>query len=211
MLASLPFIFFYRVIYTLNRYWAHSVMWLLKVVVGCNYRVEGLENLPKQGGFVIASKHQSAWETILPFALFPKAVFVYKKELGYIPIYGWYNIAFRNIKVNRTGGASALKKVLAQAVQRVGQGHQVIIFPQGSRTPFGQHREYRPAIYAMYREGLPVYPAALNADGCWPKSGLKKPGTIVWKFLPQIEPGLSRDEFMSRLEQLIESESAALR
>ncbi len=210
MVASLPFIFFYRVIYRLNHYWSHSVMLLLKVIVGIDYKIEGLDNLPKEGGFVIASKHQSAWETIIAFTMFPKVVFVYKKELGYIPIYGWYNRAYRNIKVDRGAGGRALKNVVRRAKNRVGKGHQVIIFPQGSRTNFGVERKYKSAIYVMYQEGLPVYPAALNSGDHWPKHGVRKPGTIVWKFLPAIEPGLSRDEFMAGLEAAIEVESNAI-
>ena len=210
MILSLPFIFTYSVIYKLHHYWAVSVALLLKKIVGCDHKIEGLDNLPKEGGYVIASKHQSAWETIIAFSFLPKVVFVYKKELGYIPIYGWYNKAFRNIKVDRSAGGISLKRVVAQAKERVEQGHQVIIFPQGSRTNFGVEREFKPAIYVMYKEGLPVYPAALNSGNHWPKRGLKRGGCITWKFFPAIEPGLSREQFMDRLAAVIEVESHAL-
>jgi 1-acyl-sn-glycerol-3-phosphate acyltransferase len=230
MVVCLPFIFFYPVIYKLNRHWAKSVMWLFKTIVGCDYRIEGLENLPIQleekkndknlqtsnfkpqtkAGFVIASKHQSAWETIVAFAIFPKVAFVYKKELGYIPIYGWYNIAYRNIKVDRGAGVTSLRKIVGRAKNRVKQGHQVVIFPQGTRTPFGVEKKYKSAVYAMYKEGLPIYPAALNSGDHWPKHGVKRGGTIVWKFFPKIESGLSRDEFMAKLSAVIEVESNAL-
>jgi len=210
MIAALPLVFSYRTIYFLAHYWSLSVAWLMKVILGANYKIEGLENLPLNSGFVVASKHQSAWETIIMFALLPKACFIYKKELSYIPIYGWYNIVFKNIKVDRKGGMGALKKVISQAKQRVEQGHQVIIFPQGTRTQFGQTAEYKPAVYAMYREGLPVYPAALNSGLVWPKRGMKRAGTITLKFLPRIGPGLGKDEFMSKLESVIEAESMML-
>ncbi len=210
MICCLPAMFFYPVIYRLNSLWTRSVMWMFKKIVGCDYRIEGLKNLPAQGGFVIASKHQSAWETFIPFTFLPKVVFVYKKELGYIPFYGWYNIAYRNVKVDRGGGAKAIRSVVEGARKRVAAGHQVIIFPQGTRTPFGVENKYRSSIYAIYKEGIPVYPAALNSGNHWPKHGSKKSGTIVWKFLPQIEPGLSKDEFMSRLAATIEIESNAL-
>ncbi len=211
MLLALPVMVSYSAIYKLNSLWAGSVMWLFRKIVGCDYRIEGLENLPQNSqGFVIASKHQSAWETIILFKILPKVCYVYKKELGYIPIYGWYNIRFNNIRVDRGSGGAALRKIVSQAIERVKDGYQVVIFPQGSRTPFGKEVKYKPAIYAMYREGLPVYPAALNSGNHWPKNGLKHPGTIVMKFLPQIEPGLDREQFMSRLEAAIEVESNAL-
>jgi 1-acyl-sn-glycerol-3-phosphate acyltransferase len=252
MIVFLPFIFFYRVIYKANSYFARSVAWLLKVAVGINYKIEGLDNLPirkletgnwkleagnitsKQvrvntegeansknfqpktnnqqptKGFVIASKHQSAWETFIAFAFLPKVSFVYKKELGYIPIYGWYNKAYKNICADRKGGAKALKSIIEQTKDRVEKGHQVIIFPQGTRTAFGQVTPYKSSVYAMYKAGIDIYPAALNSGNCWPKKGIKKSGTIVWKFLPKIEQGLDKKEFMQRLEEVIESESNKL-
>lgn len=259
----MPLMPFYRIIYRLNCLWAKSVLWLFKKIVGCDYRIEGLENLPiwnsgtqekqstkhksyplpeEQGeggvrvdglqasnfqpktnqelrtnnqeqtnkGFVIASKHQSAWETIVAFTFLPKVCFVYKKELSYIPIYGWYNIAYRNIKVSRGAGVRAVKSVVEGVKKRVAACHQVVIFPQGTRTPFGVENPYKSSIYAMYAEGIPVYPAALNSGNHWPKHGAKRGGTIVWKFLPKIEPGLSKADFMARLEAAIEIESNRL-
>lgn len=292
MIFFLPFIFFYKIIYLANSYFARSVAWLLKYIVGIDYRIEGLENLPigkletrncklKTGskslefrvqsseilgsslrggdadeaiqskssglprssnafarndavgespkeknsnhrviessnhqqnpkGFVIASKHQSAWETIIAFAFLPKVSFVYKKELGYIPIYGWYNKAYKNICADRKGGAKALKSIVEQTKNRVEHGHQVIIFPQGTRTAFGRVVPYKSSVYAMYKEALDIYPAALNSGNFWPKKGVKKSGTIVWKFLPPIEQGLDKKQFMQRLEEVIESESNKL-
>ncbi len=191
--------------------WCASILWLFKKIIGCDYRIEGFDNLPKEGGYVIASKHQSAWETIAPFTFLSKATFVYKKELGSIPFYGWYNKAVHNIKVDRKAGGAALKKVVLQATERVQEGYKVIIFPQGTRVRFDQPEvEYKPAIYAMYKAGLPIYPAALNSGNFWPKDGAKKSGTIVMKFMPRISPGLSREDFMARLKACIEIESNAL-
>lgn len=227
MIAFLPFILLYKVIYTANSYFARFVGELLKLIVGIDYRIEGLENLPIKNlrnenstlnsqlsqttkGFVIASKHQSAWETFIAFAFLPKVVFVYKKELGYIPIYGWYNKAYKNICADRKGGTKALKSIIEQTKDRVEKGHQVIIFPQGTRTTFGQVEPYKSSVYAMYKEGIDIYPAVLNSGNCWPKKGIKKPGTIVWKFLPKIEQGLDKKQFMQRLEDIIETESNKL-
>ena len=187
---------------------------MLKKIFKIDHQVLGLEKLPKEP-CIIACKHQSMWETVVMHLIIDRPVYAYKKELELIPFYGWFVKFMSGIKVDRKGGVRSLKSVINQAKNYLAKGQSVVIFPQGTRVPFGASIEkypYQAGITALYLAcGVPVIPAALNSGKFWPKSGSgKKSGKIILEFLDPIEPGLSKQEFNRRLEREIEERSALL-
>ena len=198
-------------IYLVGGIWARGCVLLLRAVCGLGYRIEGLENLPDRP-VVIAAKHQSIWETLAFCHIFQKPIFVLKQELLNIPFYGWYLKRMGMIAIDRQGGASALRRMLAEARQTLDAGKHIVIFPEGTRTEPGQRRAYHPGVAALYKQlGVPVLPVALNSGLFWPaKSFRQKPGQITVKLLPPLPPGMDRREFVGRLERAIEDASLAL-
>jgi 1-acyl-sn-glycerol-3-phosphate acyltransferase len=195
----------------LGRAWSRSVLWLLRIVVGLRHRVEGMENLP-ESAFLVASKHQSAWDTLVMPILFPDPVVILKKELLQIPFYGWYARKHGMIGVDRKAGASALRAMVADAGAAAARGQTLVMFPEGTRTAPGERRPYQRGIVGLYaRLNLPVVPVALNSGLFWGRRNLfLRPGVITVRILPAIPPGLAPDAFMARLEDDIETASAAL-
>ncbi len=199
-----------RHVWTALRTWARTTLWGLRWIVGARVRFEGLEHLP-QGGALIAMKHQSMLDTIVPSLFLPTPVFVFKAELKNTPVMGAY-LQKNQIAVDRGGHAKALKSVVRGAREAVARGHQVVIFPEGTRQPLDAAPDYKPGIAAMYKDlGIPVTPVALSTGLIWrPKGVLREPGDAVIKVLPAIPAGLSRDVFMAELERAIETETQAL-
>jgi len=195
----------------LGRLWSRSVLWLLRITVGLSHRVEGLENLP-EGRFLVAAKHQSAWDTLVMPILIPDAVVILKKELLQIPFYGWYARKHGMIGIDRKAGASALRGMVADAARAAARGQTLVMFPEGTRTAPGETRPYQRGIAALYnRLGLPVVPVALNSGLYWGRRNLfLRPGVITVRILPAIPPGLAAGDFMARLESDIEGATAAL-
>jgi 1-acyl-sn-glycerol-3-phosphate acyltransferase len=219
--AIIPIIYF-PVFLTRNRkmadhgakIWAIVGLWMLKKLCGINHRIIGAQNLPKEG-CIIACKHQSMWETIVMHLVLRRPVYAFKKELLKIPFYGWYLTVMSGITVNRNGGASALKDLIKQTKKYLALGQTIVLFPQGTRVPVGAPAKdypYQAGVTALYLAcGAKVVPAALNSGVFWGKNKLqKKAGTITLEFLTPIEPGLSKQEFNKRLEEEIETKSAAL-
>ena len=193
------------------RRWARGILWLLDHVVGITYELRGLEFIPK-GPALVAAKHQSAWDTIT-FHLFMAApAYVLKKELTHIPLYGTFTQLVGSIVVDRDAGARAIKGLVRDCRASLEAGHQVVIFPEGTRTAPGTRHPYQPGIAALYRQlGVAVVPVALNSGLFWGRhSFIKRPGRIVVEFLPPILPGIDRRKFMAELEQQIESVTAVL-
>ena len=194
------------------RFWAQGVLVLLRWIVGLEHRVIGLEKLP-QGASVIASKHQSAWDTIVFLAMLPSAVYVLKQELMWIPIYGWYAKRTRMIPVDRSAGASALKALIARSRPVLAAGRAIVIFPQGTRTPVGSKAPYLPGVYSVATAvaGTVVIPVALTSGKFWGRRAiLKRPGVITLQFLDPMPQGLDRRSFMAQLESRIETATADL-
>jgi 1-acyl-sn-glycerol-3-phosphate acyltransferase len=194
-----------------GRFWARTVLGLLRLIVGLGYEVRGQDRLP-QGGYIVALKHQSAWDALsVPVVLGDPAVVV-KQELLWLPIYGWYAGRAGSIGIDRKGGAGALRRILAAARPVVAAGRPVVIFPQGTRAAPGVRLPYQPGVAALYQAlGLPVVPAAVNSGLYWGRrSFLKRPGRIVLEFLDPIPPGWPRQKLMSEIERRIESATAAL-
>ncbi len=170
--------------------WAHFIMWWLKITCGITHSVRGLEHLPKDP-CVILSKHQSAWETIAYQVIFPPQTWVLKRELLWIPLFGWALAASRPIAIDRGVGVKALDKVAKQGVDRIRDGRYVIVFPEGTRVRAGDKGRYNPggAMLAV-KAGVPVVPVAHNAGEYWPRRGfLKRPGVIQVVVGPQIAVG----------------------
>lgn len=187
--------------------WTLGILTLARWIVGLRYEVRGLEHLPPDGGCIVAAKHQSAWDTFLFHGVLPDPVYILKKELLAIPFIGWYMRKGGMIDVDRDAGASAMRHMIAGAKAAAAEGRQLVIFPEGTRTPPGDHRPYKPGIMALYgRMNRPVIPVALNSGWFWARqSFLKYPGTIVVEFLPPIAPGLDRHAFMDVLHTRIEA------
>ncbi len=207
ILASPILLFPYTTIYAFGRMWVRISLWLLKILVGLDHRVIGLEHRDRQRQAIYAIKHQSAWDT-LAFALYLNLpAYVLKRELLYLPLFGVYLLRAGMIPVDRQGRASALKRMMEAAKQRRQQGRDLLIFPEGTRVPAGEHRPYQPGIAALYGHlDLPVVPVALNSGLFWGRRAFnKKPGRITVEFLPAIEPGLSRKAFMGELELRLEA------
>jgi 1-acyl-sn-glycerol-3-phosphate acyltransferase len=194
-----------------GRFWAQCVLALLKAIVGLDGDIRGLDKIPR-GACLIAMKHQSAWDTlILPVVLGDPAV-VLKRELLWVPFYGWYAARAGSIAIDRGGGAGALRGMVAAARQAAAQGRAIVIFPEGTRTAPGQRLAYQPGIAALYHAlQVPLVPAAVNSGLYWGRrSFVKRPGRITLAFLDPIPPGLPRRQLMPELETRIEAATAAL-
>lgn len=197
--------------FVMGRAWGVGSLWLLKVFCNITYEVRGIENIP-QGAALIASKHQSAWDTIIFWALLKRPAYVLKRELIFFPIFGWYLLLLKNIYINRQSGTSAMKKMLRQASERVKENRPIIIFPEGTRTPPGAVSIFHPGVAALYSHlDIPVVPVALNSGKLWQKNAfVKKPGIITIEFLENITPGMKNRDFLQKLQNIIEDKCQRL-
>jgi 1-acyl-sn-glycerol-3-phosphate acyltransferase len=197
-------------VYTALRWWSHATLWGLRWIVGARVSFEGLEHVPT-GGALIAMKHQSMLDTIVPSLILEKPTFIYKAELGNAPVMGAY-LKKNQLGVDRGGHAKALKSLVRGAREAVAKGRQIVIFPEGTRQELNAAPDYKPGIAAMYKDlNIPVTPVALNTGLIWkPKGLMRSPGHVTFRVLPPIAPGLSREDFMRELERVIETESEAM-
>ena len=191
--------------------WARSSLFWLRAIAGIRMEVRGLANLP-QGPCLVAGKHQSFWETFAILPLLEDPAMVLKKELTFIPFFGWFIYKFRMIPVERSAGTQALRSLTARAEQAIADGRQVVIMPEGTRRAPDDSPDYKPGVAAVYGKlSVPCVPFAVNSGLFWPRRQFRRrSGTIVISFLPAIPPGLPRKEFQSRLERAIETETAHL-
>ena len=191
--------------------WARLVMGGLKFLVGAKIEVRGLEYCPV-GPALVAAKHQGLFDILPPFDLLTGPGFVMKKELMAIPIFGWFSAKAGMVSIDRDGGAATLRSMTAAAGRLFAEGRQVLIFPEGTRKAPGETPDYKAGVAGLYRElGVPCTPVATNSGMVWPAHGfIRFPGLLVYEFLPPIPPGLKRAEFMRRLQNEIETASAAL-
>ena len=169
------------------RSWAGTVLALLRILCGLDHRLEGAEHLPENA--VVLMKHSSAWETIAQLVLFPRQVWVMKRQLLWVPFFGWALAVFNPIAIDRKGGRRAVEQVLRQGQQRLAEGLWVIIFPEGTRVARGERRRYglSGALLAAVAE-RPIIPVAHNAGDYWPRRGwMKRPGTIRMVIGPPIK------------------------
>ena len=194
-----------------GRFWSRGVLTSLRVIVGLDHKVCGLDRIPR-GGCIIAMKHQSTWDTlILPVVLADPAI-VLKRELVFLPVYGCYAARAGSIAIDRKAGAAALRNMIARARAIAAQGRPIVIFPEGTRVAPGAHLPYQPGVAALYQTlGLPLVPAALNSGLFWGRrSFLKRRGRITLEFLEPIPPGWPRGRLMAELERRIETATDVL-
>tara|TARA_A100001037_G_scaffold304544_1_gene341678 strand:- start:887 stop:1609 length:723 start_codon:yes stop_codon:yes gene_type:complete len=191
--------------------WSKGVFVLFRVIVSIRIEVRGREFIPT-GPSLIASKHQSEWETLIFLHLLHDPVYIMKKELAYIPAYGTYARKMKMIFIDRAGYAKTLRKLIQDARETISTGRSLVIFPEGTRIEPGVKVPYHTGIAALYDAlDLPVSPVVHNSGLCWPKQSFRKyAGTITIRFLEPIQPGLERREFMTRLEQTMEEASNEL-
>lgn len=194
-----------RMFWPIGRFWVATSLWLHRVIVGIDDEISGMENI-LTGGFIVASKHQSTWETLRLTQLFPRPSFVLKRQLLWIPLFGWYMWKAHMIPVDRSKGSAAIPEMLEHAKRAVAEGRQIIIFPEGTRRPPLAPPQYRQGVVRLYDAlGVPCQPIALNSGVYWPRRALQhRPGTIRARILPPIQPGLPAEEFAERLKQAIE-------
>jgi 1-acyl-sn-glycerol-3-phosphate acyltransferase len=170
----------YRYRYAYICQWRIFNLWWLKKTCGVHYEIEGLENIPALGPAIIFCKHQSTWETLALARIFPPHVWVLKRELLWLPFFGWAIAMLEPIAIDRGAGRKALKQIIHQGKQRLAAGRWVVVFPEGTRVPMGQEKKFGigGAILAE-SSGVQVVPVAHNAGHYWPKRGfIKRPGTI---------------------------------
>ena len=212
LIVAIPtFVMPQSAIMTLARIWSRQNTWLLRIV--CNVKVEfrGVEKIPK-GPLVVASKHQSMWETFALLQVLEQPLYILKRELTRIPFFGWYLIKADMISVDRSAGGRALLKMVRQASEAVRNGRQLIIFPEGTRRPPGAPPDYKPGVAQLYAScRTNCLPVALNSGLFWPRrTFMRYPGTLVVEFLDLLPPGLPRDEFLMRISTVIEEATSRL-
>lgn len=184
---------------------------LLKYVAGIKVEIRGQQYL-KQQDVIYAGKHESALETYILTNYIKRATFILKKELTYIPIFGWAQYFYGMIPVDRSAGGAAMKNMLRHAKDRVNNKRPIIIFPEGTRRKPGDEPIYKPGVVLLYQNlNLPVVPMATNTGFFWAKSSfLRYPGTVIFEFMEPIPAGMNKQEFMIELQNRIESKCAEL-
>lgn len=191
----------------LARTWARATFWGLKVFAGIGFEVRGT---PPRGPVLVASKHMSMWDTLALYLVLDRPGIVLKRELLFVPFFGWFVWKAAAIPIDREGRASALRKMAQAAKQVLKEGRPLLIFPEGTRKKQGAPPDYKPGVAGLYGMlEVPCVPVALNSGVYW-TSFLKHPGTITLEFLEVIPPGLKRGAFMALLQSRIETASDAL-
>jgi 1-acyl-sn-glycerol-3-phosphate acyltransferase len=200
-----------RGILAVAKFWARTNLWLLRVVCGTQVEFRGLEKIPS-GPLLVASKHQSLWETFALLLILQDPAYIMKRELMWIPFFGWYARKAGMIPVDRSKGSQALAAMNAYARREAQRNRQVIIFPEGTRRPPGAEPSYKYGVAFLYAEmDVPCLPVALNSGLFWPRRSIRRyPGVIRVEVLDPIAPGLAREEFFPLLQREIEVATARL-
>ena len=211
MLVSIPLLFLPRAATTKGLKMLLGVLNALQALFGLKIHVEGREHLP-QGGCLIASKHQSMWETFYLPLLVDDPAFIYKVQLARIPLFGHFMRKMDMVPIDRAKGASALRDMVREAKTRMAQGRQIILFPEGTRRPAGAPPDYKTGIALLYQAlDVSVSPVAHNSGRFWSNYfWTGRQGTLTLCIMPALPPALPRGEFMQKLENEIETASTAL-
>jgi 1-acyl-sn-glycerol-3-phosphate acyltransferase len=202
----------YRAVIWVAKTWGRCNLVLLRLVAGIDYEIRGRENIPT-GPLIVAGKHQSAWETFALLPLFDNPAYILKRELQWIPVFGWLTVKGRMVPVDRGAGSQALTAMAERARIELGRNRQIIIFPEGTRRPVGAEPRYKYGVAYLYAaEGVPCLPVALNSGLFWPRrrSLHLRPGKVLVEILDPIAPGMDKDEFFERLKSEIETATARL-
>ncbi|MEM7072950.1 MAG: 1-acyl-sn-glycerol-3-phosphate acyltransferase [Pseudomonadota bacterium] len=191
-------------------YWCSGTLWLLRHIAGISYEIRGVNYIPK-GPALIASSHQSTFETMAFVVLVDRWVYILKRELTAIPLLGLYLRRANMIIIDRSQGLKALRTIVREGKRR--NNDQIIIFPEGTRTkPYDHSKRHQPGVSELYRQlEVPIHPVAVNSGLFWSKGvGRLTPGRIVLEFLPPIEPGLPAREVGHTLEAMVNTNSDRL-
>lgn len=204
----LPYHLYWKVLKT----YFVGVYWIEKYVLGLDYEVRGLENLPKDGSFLVAAKHQSAYETLKLPILFNEPGVVLKKELVMIPLWGWFALKAGMIAIDRSNRDSSLRSITEGAIKLRDQGRPIVIFPQGTRVAVGDSKSYKGGIIKMQEAAeLNIIPMALNSGLFWGRNSfLKRPGKVIFEFLPAMPPHKDPKNAIKVLEATLEEYSNKL-
>tara|TARA_B100000029_G_scaffold238741_2_gene235867 strand:+ start:3511 stop:4155 length:645 start_codon:yes stop_codon:yes gene_type:complete len=188
-------------------FWIIGIFKILKVSCNITYEIKGRENIP-DNPIIIAPKHQSAFETFVIFLHFNNSIFIHKKELLYIPIFGQYLKKTKMISINRNESIASMRSILDKTKNKIKNGYSIIIFPEGTRKKPGEKTSYKNGIYGIYKNtNTDVLPIAVNSGKYWPKHTFKKyPGKITISILKKIPTNLNKLEFLNRLQSEIENE-----
>jgi 1-acyl-sn-glycerol-3-phosphate acyltransferase len=209
----------------LPRKWAFLILYycyfrfivaMEKLILNLHYEIEGRENIPEKGPYIVAMKHQSFYETFLMFHIFGDIRILLKKELAMIPLWGWYTWKTGMIRVDREKGSSAMQSIIKAATPVIkDEGAPILIYPQGTRVSIHDTIEKRPYKFGVIRLydhfKVPLLPVAMNSGKYWPKHAfLIKPGTVTFKIMPPIAAGQDKDKVYKEMSVLIEGESSKL-
>jgi 1-acyl-sn-glycerol-3-phosphate acyltransferase len=212
MIVGLPTLVLpYPVLHAFIRSYARTSLWLLRVVCGTKVEWRGLEKIPPKA-CILACKHQSLWETFALFAVIADPIYILKRELMWIPGFGWYTWKAGMIPIDRSAGMAALSRMTVRARAALEGSRQLVIFPEGTRTAPGAQPNYKPGVAHVYNKtGVACVPVALNSGLFWPRRSLRRlPGTILVEFLDPIAPGLDTQTFYARLQTVLEAATARL-
>jgi len=200
-----------RTIWTAVRTWTTINHWLLQKICGIDFEIRGIDRIPS-GPLLVASKHQSAWETFTLPTLFDDPTFILKRELMWLPIFGWYLAKSKMVPIRRGARKVALARMAECAKVEISANRQIIIFPEGTRRLPGAEPAYKYGVAHLYAElGVPCVPIALNSGLYWPRRTWRLwPGTIRVEILKPIPPGLDPQAFLARLQNEIETATARL-
>jgi 1-acyl-sn-glycerol-3-phosphate acyltransferase len=193
------------------KFWARTNLWLLRRVCGITAEFRGLDKIPP-GAVIVASKHQSFWETFALFPLFADPAFILKRELMWIPFFGWFSWKADMIPVNRGKRSQALAELSVSVRQELARNRQIVIFPEGTRRAPGAEPSYKYGVTHLYAEtGAVCLPVALNSGLFWPRRSIRRyPGIIRVEVLDPIPPGLDKEAFFERLQRDVEAATARL-
>lgn len=191
--------------------WARVTLFLLRHIVGTRVEYRGLENIPL-GGLLVASKHQSFADIHALLPMLADPTFILKRELTFIPLFGWLALKAQMIPVDRKRGGAAVAEMNRRAREEVARGRQILIYPEGTRRAPGAEPAYKQGVAHLYQSlSVPCLPVALNTGLFWPRRRMiLRPGTMVIEFLEPIAPGLEREAFLSELQERVEGASERL-
>jgi 1-acyl-sn-glycerol-3-phosphate acyltransferase len=212
MIAALPTLLLpRRCLMAIAKSWGRTSLWLLRVVCRTEVEFRGLDKIPR-GPCIVAAKHQSTWETFALLTLFDDPTFIIKRELMWIPVFGWFTWKGAMIPVDRGARGQALASMTARAHIELARARQIIIFPEGTRRPPGAEPRYKFGVaHLCAATATPCVPIALNSGLFWPRRSLRRQrGTVRVEILDPIEPGADREQFLARLQAAIEGATARL-
>ena len=201
-----------RPCYRLLSFWNVCVLWCAGVFCGMTYEVQGRENIPQSGPYMLMANHQSAFETVLLVVLLSQPIFVLKRSLLWIPVIGWGLALTRPIIIDRGSPVRSLKRLFQQARERFARGEAVVIFPEGTRVSLGQRRSYQlGGAHIATQNRVPVLPMVHNAGHFWLRGYVKKPGKVMVRIGPPIgTEGLSPAQLNEKVREWIEATGAQL-